>query len=853
MSSGSIEADPSQEAALARAWRALNESGTQTLSLLRARAARRAEAIRGLETAGSGNIIRLGEVAGPSLHAGLPIIASLANCGHLLVVGPRSPVRDDLVRSVLLRLVLGSAPGSVQLTLVDPVDAGAGLAAFLALPASLRGSRVLVSPEEIETELRTLNRHVESVVQTRLGSRYADIGEYNAANPAVSAARRVITILGLPDGGWTERQFDLLTPVLRNGPRAGVHVLATVDDSSPASKGFDLDAVRRSGTAVRVDADGICHVDDGELRGWSIGPDALPDPEEVRQRLAAIGEAAAAPRTLPFDAVAPPLDWSGSSASEMAAPIGLNDRGDVHSFRVSDDPGPDVLPAHALIGGQTRMGKTNLLQVLIASLTARYSPDEVRLYLLDLREGVGFAPYRTLPHARAIDLETEREFALSVLRELSREIKVRGKLFTTAGTGDKFKDYRLAGNSLPRILAIIDEFQVLVTQDDPISREAATILEDLVRRGGGFGIHLVLSSQSPSVAGAYLPRLYGQMGLRIALRCPPQDSAAILGDGNGEAAGLAGAGLAIYNDQLGRRQDNHHVRVAYLPRAELDTRIAGVVARDAGAHPRPITFESAAPALLGNCERLSAAMAGTWRPEPGTADAFLGEPLEIRDGPTCARFEGVARSNLVVAGPDESEAYGLLAAALESLAAQQPDAVFDVVETARPSSPVAGVFSELASRFKGRVTSWNSREAGPLLQALAGLLSTRVSSESVGESDRYLVVTGLHRWRELRSSDSKPTPEAATLLKLLDEGPEHGLHAIVWTDGHAAIERVLKRGGVGLFDLRAVLRVPDADSQDLLDSSAAAALGDNRALFRDEQWPLGQLEKFKPFRPTEAE
>ena len=57
---------------------------------------------------------------------------------------------------------------------------------------------------------------------------------------------------------------------------------------------------------------------------------------------------------------------------------------------------------HALIGGPSGSGKTNLLLTMIGSLAARYSPDELALYLLDFKEGVSFAqlaPGRKAPVA----------------------------------------------------------------------------------------------------------------------------------------------------------------------------------------------------------------------------------------------------------------------------------------------------------------------------------------------------------------------------------------------------------------------------------------------------------------------
>ena len=48
---------------------------------------------------------------------------------------------------------------------------------------------------------------------------------------------------------------------------------------------------------------------------------------------------------------------------------------------------------HALIGGPSGSGKTNFLYAMLGGLAARYSPDELELYLLDFKEGVSFAQF----------------------------------------------------------------------------------------------------------------------------------------------------------------------------------------------------------------------------------------------------------------------------------------------------------------------------------------------------------------------------------------------------------------------------------------------------------------------------
>jgi hypothetical protein len=86
------------------------------------------------------------------------------------------------------------------------------------------------------------------------------------------------------------------------------------------------------------------------------------------------------------------------------------------------------------------------------------------------------------------------------------------------------------------------------------------------------------------------------------------------------------------------------------------------------------------------------------------------------------------------------------------------------------------------------------------------------------------------------------------LVRLADKGPDAGLHVVAWADGYTTAERALRRAGLAHFGLRAVLRVlSPAESDALLGVSAAASLDDDRALYRDTEWPAEQVEKFKPY------
>ena len=62
------------------------------------------------------------------------------------------------------------------------------------------------------------------------------------------------------------------------------------------------------------------------------------------------------------------------------------------------------------------------------------------------------------------------------------------------------------GEPLPRILLVFDEFHVLFARNDKLGLAAAELLETIIRQGRGFGIHVLLGSQSLSGLDALGPR-----------------------------------------------------------------------------------------------------------------------------------------------------------------------------------------------------------------------------------------------------------------------------------------------------------------------------------------------------------
>jgi hypothetical protein len=776
---------------------------------------------------------------------GLPAVARFAGHGHLLIAedgaGKGSEAARSMLQAVTLRLAAATRPGTVRFALADPVGQGQHLSAFLRLPAQVRvGARIAVSAAEIEDLLTALVGQVVEVTQTRLTNVYDSVEAYNAGTTGSAVPYHVLVLAGFP-AGVNDRAAELLGRLARNGPRAGLYVIATLDERLPMPRGFDLAALGT--TNLRVHDRGAASWDDPEFGPCLIEPDQMPKAARANPWLDAVGAAASsASRELGFGRIAipPGQRWASVTTDGLDVQIGVDSKGEPQHF-VMGVRGVH----HGLVGGDVRMGKTNLLHVLISQLALRYPPEELELYLLDFKE-VEFDAYLTerLPHARAITSRTDREFGLSMLRRFHDEIDRRARLCREARVTD-LPDYRReTGQVLARALVIMDEFQVLFSEEDRLAREAGRLLADIAKRGAAFGLHLLLATQSPGgPLTAFLRPVYEQMALRIALGCTqPSVSQAILGEGNDAATRLVRAGDAIYNDRRGEGA-NPVMRIAMLPTRERLNLIAAIRGLGAGReYPAPASFDPDTPADF--------AAAGL-RPAPGSGvAAWLGEAIEIKPA-TTATFDRYPRSNLLIVGGEE-HGYGLLLATLLSAAAQRSPAEvrFTVAEFTRPSSPYHGFF-DLVSQLPHEVAIAGPRTAGAALDELADDLDGRIADPAGSHgAERFLLIAGMHRWHDLLAEGDygRPSELSGQLVHLADKGPDAGIHVVAWADSYGTAERALRRAGIGHFGLRAVLRVfSPAESDLLLGVSAAASLDDNRGLFRDTEWPSEQVEKFKPY------
>ena len=795
----------------------------------------------------------------------VPVSLAFPRQASLLIQTDREG-REDALRAlqmVMVRLLTCLPAGRVRFTLIDPIGLGQSFAGFMHLAdhdEALVGGRIWTEKDQIEQRLTDLTEHMETVIQKYLRNEFETIDQYNAQAGELAEPYRFLVIADFP-AGFDGEAANRLRSIANTGARCGVYTLVMYDARQPLPAGFDIESLEA--TSVTLVREGGAFVwKDEVFKQFPLTLDPPPPESVLTTIMEIVGRHARQAKRVevPFEVIAPAEDqiWSASSTREVAVPMGRLGATRLQSLSLGRG-----VAQHALIAGKTGSGKSTLLHVLITNLALWYPPDQVEFYLVDFKKGVEFKTYAThvLPHARAIAVESDREFGLSVLQRVDAELSRRGELFRKLGVQD-IQAFREADphTIMPRTLLIIDEFQEFFSEDDKIAQDAALLLDRLVRQGRAFGIHVILGSQTIGGTSGLARSTIGQMAVRIALQCSEADSQMILGDNNSAARLLSRPGEAIYNDAGGLVEHNSPFQISWLSEEQREAYLAKVLERSRSLSlpfPPTVVFEGNAPAELSNNAQLASLLQSpSWPPPVAAPAAWLGEPVAIK-GPTAVLLRRQSGSNVLIIGQQDEPAMAIMAAALISLAAQHSPATarFYVMDGSPVDSPLAKVFPAVAAAIPHNVRLVAWREVPSAINELAMEVQRRQESDHHDAPSIYVFIYGLQRYRFLRrqeetfsltasDEDKAPAPDKQ-FADILREGPPLGIHVLAWADTPVTVERTFDRPTLREFDNRVLFQMSASDSSNLIDSPLANRLGFHRALVYSEE--LGTLEKFRPY------
>ena len=151
---------------------------------------------------------------------------------------------------------------------------------------------------------------------------------------------------------------------------------------------------------------------------------------------------------------------------------------------------------HALVAGTTGSGKSVCLNVVLASILFRYTPDEVKLLLIDLKE-VEMALYSKLPHMLLKEPLSSIPAIINALKWVKDEVVKRFSMFKELHVRNLAEYNKLEGvEKLPRIVIIIDEASELMS-DNTARKAVESTLSSLARIARAAGAHLIFATQNP--------------------------------------------------------------------------------------------------------------------------------------------------------------------------------------------------------------------------------------------------------------------------------------------------------------------------------------------------------------------
>lgn len=232
----------------------------------------------------------------------------------------------------------------------------------------------------------------------------------------------------------------------------------------------------------------------------------------------------------------------------MVIPVGSSENGELVDFTIDT-----VSHIHCFIIGQSGTGKSVFLHDVIIGVMAKYSPDELELYLMDFKiGGVEFNRYRNEKHVKALLVDnSDIQITLEILRDISNKMRERGKQLRASGVSN-IVEYNQVNptKKMPRIVFIADEchvmFPTMNSKDTKLYREISEILQKIAKEGRSQGVHLVLATQTIAQA-EISSEILNNISDFYLLKCSPSDSERLVRGSVDTTSGLK-TGQVLHHD-----------------------------------------------------------------------------------------------------------------------------------------------------------------------------------------------------------------------------------------------------------------------------------------------------------------
>lgn len=812
-----------------------------------------------------------------TIPVGIPFIGH----GRTIVINSGKENRvegEELLQLIILRVCLMLGHQS-RFTLLDPD--GLGRAFPLQRALNLDGSSVRHNGEDVYSDLRAVEQDVKRINAQVLSG---ETGlEKLEPKRLASEVFEIVAAASFPKH-FDRRSVEAFFRLATSGPRAGRYAVIQLDPDTPPIRDFPIDNVTNR---VIVDPMNLYKAP----KFFRFEKDELPLHDECERLLGRVKTAGREDHSLAWDdQVGLENDsdwWSESSVKEICTPIGLRGGSDKAEVWFGERSGATC--AHGMLAGMPGAGKSTLYHVMILGLAVRYSPDDLRMYLIDGKFGVEFRCYETLPHAAVVSLKSPAELTRSVLQEVYDEMQRRNAIFIESEVENLARYRQKTGKKMPRLLLLIDEYQELF-EDDPTG-SASDMLLRLAQQGRSAGIHLLLGSQKFGAPGMInQAAIFGNMHLRIAMKLQDETVTGLTEFGpNGKRMikdiNVPGKFVLNSTGQDAESIGGQAVNLQSERRQELISKLS----ERAGNGYGPVVFRGDDSTSVFESNVLRSVMDEKVSLTPKMLEIRarreqgpglgLGQPRwVVGDRPVALSFgrlfnvhghciamltRQIGQNLLFVGSTAEARAGFLIGMLVSATCLYHPaELSVDVVHAGGDDDEVSvtsvkRIIEELMIPAGFQVSFHrDSLGADSILAEYDELLESRKSTTSKDLPSRLLVLVDSDRLPKIRRSNDplsrNGTLEAERLRRVMTEGSAVGLHlSLVSTALSLAGQVIDRRRDMTLFNHRVGLQMSQNDSFEMFGNYRASNLrgeGIQAALYTNME--TGESNRFKTYLST---
>ncbi len=730
--------------------------------------------------------------------------------------------------------------------------------------------KVVSQTDEVRTTLTYLQDRASTILRNLLVEKGSTLQDYNSAHEN-KEANILLVLKDFPHGLSTDN-LDVLKRLANVGPKVGIYIIILtaqefIDEMGDRER-ESFDMVEFSGITTsyhfKKSNNNLLGLLDGNNRfdilEGDVQFDTLSD-TDIKKIVREINSKC----ELKEDVVVSIAEylpdtsewWSFDSAKQIEIPFGLGNDMHVRSLKITQESGQNT----AVVIGIPGSGKSVFLHSLICSAAIKYSPDELRMYLIDF-SGVEFNSYALgkLPHARVIAPEAEREFGLSILNELVEEGSRRMAICRDHNVSNIVDLKRIApGIKVPRLLVIIDEFQKLFEVDnDPIAKEANSKIHIIIQEFRKFGINLVLATQKLPTT-SFLPR--DLIANRVVFKSAPNDFDSLISSEDRSGMPRLRTGQCVYNSESGAAYANEIVQGFFTSKSDLDKLMSKIRDFEQGfSYERePLkVFRSADLPIFE--ERRREEHHKSISPIPYIVPIYFGESIAVSDFDVNVELVKENANNILIIGGEADIARNIAFNAMRS-------AVFGHTDNTAKVIILSGMRADNSINEKIRgyanttpcdftMASSNS-DVEAELKALREEIDRRRNDETVPQQHIYVTCFDFQSIRALDKDTSGSMPKLSSAAKDMDiiirNGASVGVFVIAQTDTLEALNRVSQSSPLSMFNFRIALQMSEDMSYKIIGTPLANKLfvfnrpsSRFRGYVRDNARNL--TVKFKPYK-----